>query len=207
MLGYIFILFIILIDKTCSLLNEAPYFQGSYLLRKTNDNSIRHTYSYLILNDNNNIKFKTIIQKGIFATKISRTGTIHFNKNYKSIFNPLYFITINKKLNNIIFDNDVNITIQFNNVNKYSYSLFGIQFPEIRYKQISDYNLIKNIRVQQKEYTLFITDPSNNNYYIFDLNSNSEKLPFTEIPINTLLFTQVFGFILNFLLVKFLDII
>jgi len=201
------ILLLLFINNVNSLLNEAPYFQGSYLLRKTNDLSFKNKYTYLILNENNNIKLKTIIQKGIFAIKISRTGIIQFNNNYKTIFNPIYHITINKKLNNINFDNDINITVKFNNVNKYSYSLFGIQFPEIKYKEISDYNIIKNIRVKQKDYTLFITNSDDNSYYIFDLNSNSEKLPFTEIPINTLLFTQIFGFIFNILLVKFLDII
>jgi hypothetical protein len=189
------------------LLNEAPYFMGTYLLRKTNDESLMSSYTYLILNDNNNIKLKSIIQNGPFATKISRTGSLKFINNLKTIFNPMYHITFNKKLNDIIVDNDVNLLVTFNNVNKYSYSVLGIEFPELKYKQISNYNINKKIRVRQKNYTLYVTDDKY--YYLFDLNSEliKGKLPYVEIPFNTLLFTQIFGFIINILLVKFFDII
>jgi hypothetical protein len=180
---------------------------GTYLLRKTNDESLKSSYTYLILNDNNNIKLKSIIQKGPFATKISRTGSLEFINNKKSIFNPMYHITFNKKLNDMIVDNDINLLVTFNNVNKYSYSALGIEFPELKYKQISNYNINKKIRVRQKNYTLYVTDDKY--YYLFDLNSELIKgrLPYVEIPFNTLLFTQIFGFIINILLVKFFDII
>jgi ribosomal protein L23 len=207
-LYYLFALFIF-INKTHSLINEAPQFLGSYLLRKTNDISFHNKFTFLVLDKNNKIKLKTIMQKGIFATKISRTGYINFNKNYKTIFNPLYFITMHKKLNNVLFDNDLDISIQFNNVDKYSYSFFGIQFPEIKYKQNSNYYIQKRLRVKQKDYTFFIIDKYTNHYYIFDLckDLDTQKLPYIETPINTLIFTQIFSFIANILLVKFLDII
>lgn len=202
------LIFLFLINKIHSLINEAPQFLGTYLLRKTNDLSIRNKYTYLILNENNNIKLKTVIQKGIFATKISRTGFIKFNKNYKTILNPFYYVTMHKKLNNIMFDNDIEISIQFNNIDKYSYSIFGIQFPEIKYKQNSNYYIQKKLRVRQKDYTFYVTDKYTMLYYIFDIsNLATKKLPFIETPIGTLLFTQVFSFIANILLAKFLDII
>ena len=195
------------IQISYGLINEAPYFMGTYLLRKTNDESLKSSYTYLILNDNNNIKLKSIIQNGAFATKISRTGSLKFINNLKTIFNPMYHITFNKKLNDIIVDNDINLLVTFNNVNKYSYSVLGIEFPEFRYKQISNYNINKKIRVRQKNYTLYVTDDKY--YYLFDLTTELKKgkLPYVEIPFNTLLFTQIFGFIINILLVKFFDLI
>ena len=92
------------------------------------------------------------------------------------------------------------LIINFNNVNKYSYSYFGIEFPEIKYKQISDYNIERKIRVQQKDFTLFIKDYETNFYYIFDLTQdlNNKKLPYIEIPFNTLLFTNIIGYINNY---------
>ena len=39
-----------------SSLTNAPYFLGTYILRNTNDNKLDSTLSYLILNDDNNIK-------------------------------------------------------------------------------------------------------------------------------------------------------
>jgi hypothetical protein len=206
MLITIFISFII---NTHSLINEAPQFLGNYILRKTNDLSLQDKYTFLVLNENNKIKLKTVTQQGIFAKKISRTGYINFNKNYKTIFNPLYFITMNNKLNNIMFDNDIDISITFNNIDKYSYSIFGIQYPEIKYKQNKNYCIQKKMRVKQKDYTFYIKDSYSGYYYIFDLTQNldTRKLPYIETPINTLIFTQIFSFVANILLAKFLDII
>jgi len=209
MIGHTFVFLLFLINKTHSLINEAPQFLGTYLLRKTNDISIQNKYTYLSLNENNTIKLRTVIQKGVFATKISRTGFMHFNKNHKTILNPLYFIIMYKKLNNVMFDNDIDITVNFNNIDKYSYSMFGIQFPEIKYKENQKYNIKKKLRVKQKDYTLFVTDKNTMFYYIFDLSKNfdTKKLPFIETPVNTLIFTQIFSFIANILLARFLDII
>jgi hypothetical protein len=206
----IVILLFVSYQISLSFLVEAPYFLGTYLLRKTNDKSLEDKCTYLILNDNNNIKLKSIRLNGIFATKISRTGTIEFVKNHKSIFNPLYFVILHKKLNNVMADNDIIINIRLNNVNKYSYSILGVEIPEIRYKQISNYNIQKKLRVRQKNYTLYVTDDKNN-YYLFDLNPymnlNVNRLPFIETAFNTLLFTQIISFIVNLLIVKFFDII
>ena len=197
----------ILINEVYSLMNEAPYFLGTYLLRKTNDKTFQSSYTYLILNENNNIKIKTINNNFLVATKISRTGSIEFIKNYKTILNPLYYLTFNKKLNNIIFDNDIEVIVKLNNINKYSYSFLGIEFPEIKYKQISNYNISKKIRIKQKDYSLYIIDDKNSFYYLFDIyqNLNINKLPYIEIPFNTLMITQIIGFMVNIILTKFFD--
>lgn len=203
----IILLSLIIIQMSFSLMNESPYFLGTYLLRKTNDKSIKSTYTYLTLNENNSIKLKTIDQNGIFATKISRTGSIEFIKNRKTILNPIYHLTFNKMLNDVVMDNDIDIIVKFNSVNKYSYSVLGIEFPEIKYKEILNYNIEKLVRVKQKNYNFYITDKQT--YYLFDLCPNliGNKLPYVETPINTLIFTQILGFISNLILVKFLDLI
>lgn len=202
----LFLLFII-IKIGESLMNEAPYLLGTYLLRKTNDKAITSKYTYLILNEDNSFKLKTINLNRIFATKISKNGKFKFVKNYKTIFYLKYYLNKNNKLNNIIADNDVKLIINFNNINKYSYSFFGVEYPEIKYKQNSDYNICKNIRVRQKDYTLYINDIDNNLYYLFDLNQNLSmyKLPYVETAINNLLFTQLISFIINFILIKIIN--
>lgn len=195
------------INNGIGLMNEAPYLLGTYLLRKTNDKAIISKYTYLILNEDDNFKLKTINLNGIFATKISKNGKFKFIKNYKTIFNPLYYLTINNKLNNIVADNDVKLIIKFNNINKYVYSFFGVEYPEIKYKQNSDYSIQKNIRVKQKDNTLYVSDIDNNLYYLFDLNQNLSmyKLPYVETAINNLLFTQLISFVINFILIKIIN--
>lgn len=199
------ILQIILINSY-AFMNEAPHFLGSYILRKTNDLTLNPKYTYLILNENN-IKLQTITTTGIFGTKISRTGNIRFIKNYKTIFNPFYFITIGKKLNNMIVDNDLLIEVIFTNRNKYSYSLFGIQYPDFKYKSIAYNDRLKKLRIKQKNYTFYMYDEKNDYFYIFDLLKNFNKMPYVEAQFNTLLFTQLISFISNLILVKLLDLL
>jgi hypothetical protein len=160
------------------------YLLGNYILRKTNDPVIKNSYSYLILNQNNTIKLKTVSLNNIIATKVSRTGIISIKNNYKNIFN-------NEDVYNII--------LEFNNVNKYSYSLFGIEYPEIKYKQNSNYSKHKYLQVKRKDSTFVVTD-DNNYYYIFDLIYYKYRLPYIEISVNTLLASNILGFIINALL-------
>jgi hypothetical protein len=97
--------------------------------------------------------------------------------------------------------------IIFNNIHKYTYSIFGIEFPEIRYKQIPNYNIKKNIRIKQKGYTLYVTDLDNENYYLFDLTHtlNYKRLPYVDTALNNLIFVQLFSFFLNLILVKIIS--
>ena len=179
---------------------EPPYLLGTYLLRKTNDVSFDTKYTYLVINENN-IKLKTIYNNLIVATKKSRSGSVSFKK---SCFEP--FKIVNKWINKQSFvpDNDVDLFVRFNSINKYTYSFFGIEFPEIKYEQITNYNLEKNIRVRVKGTTLFVTDDFNN-YYIFDMypkNSFNMRLPYVETAIYTLLINQILGSAINLELMK-----
>lgn len=183
-----------------------PYSMGVYLLRKTNDVSFGSSkYTYLVINEKN-IKLKTIYKNGIFATKKSRTGTISLKKvsNFK-ILNQINMFTHMQKMKIMKEENDVKFIVKFNSVSEYTYSMLGIEFPEIKYKQIVDYNLQKNIRVQQHDKMLYITDEFNN-YYIFDLylNMNLNRLPFVETALYTLIFSDVIGFLVNKGLITFI---
>jgi hypothetical protein len=171
---------------------QSPYYLGAYILRKTNDKKIISKYTYLIINDDDNIKLKTINLNGIVATKVSRTGTINVKKEFN-------FNLFKSKL-----VENYDVTVKINNVNKYSYSFCGIEFPEFRYKQIANYNIQKNMKVKQINFTLFITDCDTDYYYIFDIYPflNVNKQPYVETPMNTFLITQFLGFIINIALVK-----
>ena len=124
------------------LTNELQFFLGNYKLRKSNDIYLYNKMSYLQLNENDNIKVRTIINNGIFATKISRSGKIKIIKNNKYLLNLKKIINLILffKLNENLEDNNIDIQIKFNIINEYSYSFIGIEFPEIRIKNDPNYN-------------------------------------------------------------------
>ena len=81
------------------LLNKLPFLLGPYNLRITNDQKIKTgLFTQLILNKNDEIKFKTTLSNGIFAYKTSRSGII---TNWK-INNDNCIIIKNKLTNNQI---------------------------------------------------------------------------------------------------------
>ena len=178
---------------------SSPYLLGAYQLRRTNDKMLNTKYAYLILNDDNNIKLKTIIQNGILATKVSKTGRIEYDTNFKNTFSTIFGIR------------DYDIIVRFNNVNKYSYSILGIEFPEFRYKQIANYNIEKKVNVRYKDNTLYIKDDDMDKYYLFDLHSSisTTRLPYIEISFNTLIITQIInivGIIIHLFIHKYINI-
>jgi hypothetical protein len=171
-----------------------PQLFGTYLLRTTNNCNIKSKYTYLIINDNTNIKIKTIEENGFIATKTSKRGIIDYIPSINNINSYLF-----KK-------NSYDVLINFNNINKYSYSYFGIEFPEIKYKEITNYKSKIRIRLEFKQNSIVMMD-ENKYYYIFDLYPSIKinKLPYIEMPFNTFLFSQFLGFIINIIFVKFLD--
>ncbi len=182
-------IFFILFDRNYFYLIDNPYVEGRWILRRTNDKKIENTFSFLDIYQNNIVKIKTI-RNGIINTKISRTGFISFIKK-KNTF-------INKFINEI--DNEYDIIIIVNNVNSYSYSILGLEIPQIRYQQNTNYNVIKRINVKQKKNIMYIVDLDNKNYYLFDLNTNNIKLPYIEISITTLILTELFDSFIKFII-------
>ena len=193
----VFILFIIGMQRSSPFRSPLKFFLGAYHLRKTNNEKLENTYTYLMINDEENIKIRTIINNGFFATKVSRTGNIKMTKNNKlwSKYTWCYG-----------FDNDIDFDITLNNVNKCTYSFLGIEFPKLRYKQISDYNVKKKVKLLQKNTILYFLDntdiennSANKTFYIFDVIVSNQKgnAPFVETQIYTLLFVEFIGFLLN----------
>jgi len=176
-------------------INSYPFVLGNYVLKSSNDPELLNKYTYLIINPDDTIKLKTISQNGMVASKISRTGTLKFVKNANIFFDK----------NN--YDNNIIMVLKYNNVNKYSYSIFGIEIPEFRYEQITDYNKNKKIKILQKSNLLYVLDNETNYYYLFDSANSIQKtiLPYKEITLVTLVITQVFGFFLNLLLVHLIN--
>jgi len=179
----ILLIFLNLYNITSYIINNYPFIIGKLELRSTNDPSLLNKYTYLIINDDDTIKLKTIFKKSIFALKISRTGKIKIIKNSFNFFKN--------------FDNDINLFLNYTNVNKYSYSIFGIEIPEFRYEQITDYKLYKCITVKQKDNCLFVTDSKLKYYYIFDINNVKKNLPYIDITLFTLISTQITSFLIN----------
>jgi len=162
------------------LINISPFLMGTWILRSTNDQSLKDGYTFLVLNDDNSLKLKTIYQEGIFGVKKSRSGHIE-----------------NVTLNNI----NTSLKIKYDSYNKYSQSIFGIQIPELKSENVK-YSINKELTAQLIDKSLLVTDVDLHLYYLFDLQIGKIKSPLIETGINTLIFTQFVSFFLNLILVN-----
>lgn len=171
------------------------FLEGNWVLRSTNDSKFKNKYSYLVLQPYNDLKIKSI-SNGILRTKISRSGKLILKKNN----NPIFKFYRPKQYYNFDEDNNIDFMLIINNYNTYSYSILGLEIPQIKYKGITDYNLKLNLNIKHKNKTLFVKDLDTNLYYIFDLNTNQMRLPYIEISITTLLFSKLFDIIISHLL-------
>jgi hypothetical protein len=192
-LKYSILIVFILLNLNNSLsfvLKINPLLIGTWKLRTTNDKNIDR-FSYLILNGDNTFKFKSIKYNGIIAIKTSRSGIINnINKN------PLLYP----------FNKNAEININYKSINKYSYSLFGIEIPELKMQSNSNYKLNKNLIIYIKDRQLFIQTKNQKYYYIFDVCDKINKLPYIEITFTNLMITQIISFTFNILSVKLLDL-
>lgn len=178
-------------------LNNYYFLQGKWVLRATNDKKLENKYTYLILNPNNELKIKTI-SNGLLKTKISRTGTIILTKNNNS-FLKNDFLSSLKKLDE---DNNINCDVIINNVNSYSYSIVGLEIPQVRYKQITDYNDKKRVNIKHKDTTIYVRDIDSNIYYLFDLNTQIYKTPYIQISLTTIIINEFFDLIFSMFVKK-----
>ena len=196
-----FFVFLTLLRFVVSFINKIPSLLGTWVLRSTNDEKFLCNLTFLTLNENNSIKLKSIFLDGIVATKISRYGELKLKKkNNINYFNFDFFK--NDNLNTMKETNNVNLQLQFNKLCKYSYSIFGIEIPKVKYTQFTNYNINKNINVKQYDKTIFIIDLDTKLFYLFDLSYNGEKMPYAEVTLNTLLITQLISFLINLGLVN-----
>jgi len=153
-----------------------PFLLGTWILRTTNDKKISSGISYLIINSDETVKFRTLKQEGIFATKKSISGIIY------NVTNTDYL--------------EYDINLKYYHFNKYSYSIFGVEIPEYK-SQTKNYmsNKIYNIKLHDK--SILVSELNSTLYYLFDLQIGKIKNPFVETGLNTLFFTQIISFFLN----------
>jgi hypothetical protein len=182
----------ILID---AFIQNFRFLEGNWVLRFTNDKKFKNKYSYLVLQPYNDLKIKSI-SNGILKTKVSRSGNLILKKNN----NPIFKFYRPRQYYNFDEDNNIDFMLIINNYNTYSYSILGLEIPQIKYKEVSDYNLKLNLNIKHKDKTLLVTDLDTNLYYLFDLNTNQVKLPYIEISVTTLLFSKFFDIIISHLL-------
>ena len=164
-----------------NLLINNKFLLGNWVLRSTNDNQLKNGYSFLIINDDNTIKLKTIYDKNLIFIKKSTSGYI----------------------NNITYDTNILLDISYVNYNIYSHSLFGIQLPEIKSTN-KKFNINKKFKAELVDQSLLITDIKTPLYYLFDLQLGKIKSPYIEISLYTFIFTQFIGIFLNLIIIYIL---
>ena len=178
---------LLLLAAAAAAARVSPLLLGTYSLRATNDRAmLASQFTFLILNDEANIKLKSIRDGGFLATKVSKTGTVEFLSTATNAVGVAHSLLLGGLggLGGLGHGRaDFDVLVRFNNVNKYSYSLFGIEFPEFRYEQISNYSTRYRMRaafVNRDTLYVRILD-SSGHYYLFDLCRNAErrnKLPY-----------------------------
>lgn len=169
--------------KLSAFINQYPLLLGTWILRSSNDILIDKGISYVLINYDDTIKFRTLYKDGFIGIKKSISGSI---------------------LNVTEYDKDKYlIDITYSQINKYSYSIFGVEIPEFKSK--TKYNKInRKINVSLHDKTLLIKDYKTPLYYLLDLQIGKIQQPYIETGINNLIFTQTFSFILNLIFAKIL---
>jgi hypothetical protein len=88
--------------------------------------------------------------------------------------------------------------------NEYTYSILGIEIPEIK-TYTHDYNDDINICLKLHNNILCIYDEYKSQYYIFDLYQGKMKYPNIDITFSNFIFSQLFGIIFGIFINKFLE--
>ena len=148
---------------------------GNWILRSTNDNKLKEGYTFLVINDDDTVKLKTIYNDNIVVYKRSISGNI--------------------KINNTVSEN-ILLNINYNRYTKYTHSIFGIQLPELIIKK-KHININKKYKGELVDNSLLITDTRTPLYYLFDLQINKFKSPYIEISLYTFIFSQFIGILLS----------
>jgi hypothetical protein len=157
-----------------------PLIYGTWLLRNTNDFNVENQMNYLIINNDNTVKFKSLDSSYLIGIKKSRTA------EYK---------ILNKT------DDSFGINFKYLKKNTYTYSFLGIEIPEVKTKS-ENYKNDRNLTLNLYNNVLLIYDIDDSLYYIFDLYLGKIKYPTTETQFYTFLFTQLFGIIIGIIINK-----
>ena len=155
-----------------------PIYYGNWLLRSTNDINIINDFSFIKI-DQDNIKIKTITNNNIIGIKKSRS------------------VDITKLISN--GNNSYLINLNFSTKNVYSYSILGIEIPQLKASS-KTYNITNTFNIELYDKTLFAIDVNTTNYYVFDLYVGNLKDPKTETNMITFIFTQFFSIFISIFL-------
>jgi hypothetical protein len=162
-----------------------PLIYGTWLLRNTNDINIDNKFNnYLIINNNETIKFKSLDFNYFFGIKKSRTAIIQNITDYDN--------------------NTYDITLNYLKKNTYTYSILGVEIPEIKTKS-EDYYFERNLTLNLYNNILLILDNDTSFYYVFDLYLGKIKCPNIETRFNTFIFTQILGIIIGTIIHKLFE--
>ena len=156
-----------------------PLLLGTWILRSTNDYSLSKGISYIVINNDDTIKFRTLNQEIIFGTKKSVSGKILNITNENS--------------------SEYYVDLEYSQSNKYSYSLLGVEIPEYK-SETKNYAMKKKLNITLHDKSILVQDTVLPLYYLFDLNIGKIQQPFIEIGLNTFIFTQIISFLLAKLL-------
>jgi hypothetical protein len=161
-----------------------PLIYGTWILRSTNNCDLQNECNFVTINNDKQIKLKSYYNyNNIIGLKKSKTA----------IVNDLF------EKNNSLF---VNYT--WVSKNTYTYSILGIEIPEIR-TMTDNYTQEKNLSLDlYNNNVLVVNDLNNSFYYIFDLYQGKIKNPNVETSLNLFIFTQFFSIIFGILINKIL---
>ena len=167
-------------------------FYGTWILRNTNNPDLDCVSStnYLMIKNDETLHFKTFVNYNyVLGLKKSKKAKI-----YSSDFNET--------------DNHLSLKFSWISKNMYTYSILGIEIPEIKTNSI-DYFTDKdnNMNISLYNNNILLVDDNNKAYnetlyYIFDLYNGNVKYPNIETAFNTFVFSQIFSIFISILLFK-----
>jgi len=148
------------------------FYTGKWLLRSTNDNNFKNGITYLYV-DENNIIIKKKLPYGFFQEIYNMTGNYTFIEN-KNILN-----------------------INFNHVQTYTNSFFGIEIPKLNYKEEIINDTFEYKCYLESYNKIYLYDYKTKSHYLFDLYINDFNKYKIETQLNNFLFIQTINFILS----------
>jgi hypothetical protein len=158
------------------------FYTGKWLLRYSNDNYFNNAITYLYI-DEKNIIIKKKVSSGFFQEVYNITGSYTFTDNSQNI----YFNNENKNI----------LNINFNKIESYTNSFFGIEIPKLNYKEIIINDTIKYNCYLESYNKIYLYDYKTKSQYLFDLYINDFNKYKIETQLNNFLFIQTLNFILS----------
>ena len=159
-----------------------PLFLGVWLLRATNDYNFKESTTLLEIKEDCKLELFTKFNDGIFGKTFKRIGYISEPPKYCLSKIDLFFT---KKI-------------------LFSYSILGFKIPEAA-KTYYTYDKPKRFKIKREGNTIIVNENKSKLFYIFDLYVKEYNTPPIETRWNNFIFIQIVSFLLNIILVQFLN--